>query len=72
MQEKIKNICVKKTKKVLTKVKNRSNLIINNLKRGGSMERFINKLDYDFYIKSFMRPLSRFDKFYLMSKNDTV
>ena len=36
------------------------------------MEKFINKLDYDFYIKSFMRPLSRFDKLYLMSKNDTV
>lgn len=36
------------------------------------MEKFINKLDFDFYIKSPIRPLSRFDKFYLMSKNDTM
>lgn len=37
------------------------------------MERFVSKLDFDFYIKSpIVRPLARFDKFYLMSKNDTV
>ena len=34
------------------------------------MRKSINKLDYDFYIKTLIRPLSRFDKFYLMSKND--
>ena len=36
------------------------------------MKRIVNKLDYDFYIRSFIRPLSRFDKFYLVTKNDTV
>ena len=34
--------------------------------------RFINKLDYDCYIDCLIRPLSKFDKFYLMPKNDTV
>ena len=48
--------------------------LISNLKRrGGNMRKFINKLDFDFYIKSpIIRPLSRFDKFYLMPKNDTM
>ena len=36
------------------------------------MKKFINKLDFDFYIKSPIHALSKYDKFYLMSKNDTV
>ena len=72
MQEKIKNIYAKKQKGCWQRGKMGVLLLSITWKRGGNMARFINKLDYDFYIKSFMRPLSRFDKFYLMSKNDTV
>lgn len=36
------------------------------------MRRIVNKLDFDFYIKSPIHALSRYDKFYLMPKNDTM
>ncbi len=36
------------------------------------MRRIVNKLDFDFYIKSPIHALSIVDKFYLVSKNDTV
>jgi hypothetical protein len=36
------------------------------------MKKFINKIDFDFYIRCVHRVLSHADKLYLMSKNDTV
>ncbi len=36
------------------------------------MKKFLHTLEFDYYIKSPILPLSCCDKFYLMSKNDTV